>query len=120
MSGAQRITVRGAGRGTRVTLVVTNPRDVSLIVSQGAAQIAYAFGDIGDLRLIEATSGDDWDCPTVWLGRTAVSVPTGSFEVLSKRRTGLPEHHLPEGFAHCSSASVLLKGNTDLVAQVDP
>lgn len=119
MSGAQRITVRGAGRGTRVTLVVADPRDVSMIVSQGGAQIAYAFGDIVDLRLIEATSGNDWDSPTVWLGCTAVSVPTGSFDVLSKWRKGLPDSHLPNQGAR-RPAPVLLKGNADLIAQVDP
>ena len=120
MSSAQRITVRGAGRGTRVTLVLTEPRGASLIVSQGAAQLAYAFGDFADLRMIEATSGNDWDSPTMWLGCTAVSVPAGSFDLLLKWRAGLTNYRLPDQGANRFQAPVQHKGNADLTAEAAP
>ncbi len=92
----------------RVTLVVTDARDVSIIVSQGSEQVVYCFGDLHDLRFRPAT--DALDAPTVWLDRIAVTVPAGSFEVLNKWRDELYSSAI-----ELPKSAGILKGNADLV-----
>lgn len=84
MSTAQRITVPGNAANARVTLIFSPPACVTITASSRDAHVAFATGDLTELRVRNSFAS-----PLIWLGSAAFSVTPGGITQIQNWIDGL-------------------------------